>query len=80
MPRLRKPPPRGILDHLIQRYRDGRITAADFLELKHWIDSDPIVPEGLWYKRFRHFTLVGRGEMPSTFLTAAMAAKGQEVQ
>jgi hypothetical protein len=37
MPKIRKPPPRGILDYLIERYRDGRISAADFIELKRWL-------------------------------------------
>jgi hypothetical protein len=48
MPKIRKPPPRGILDHLIARYREGRISSADFIELKHWLESDPQVPEGMW--------------------------------
>lgn len=53
---------------------------ADFLELKHWLESDPDVPPGMWYKRFRKFILAGEGEMPKTFLTLNMAPKGQEVQ
>lgn len=79
MPKIRKPPPRGILDHLIDRYRSGRISAADFTELKHWLESDPEVPAGMWYKRFPKFTLAGEGELPKTFLTPGMVPKGQEV-
>ena len=79
MPRLRRPPPPGITQHLVDRFRDGRIQAADFLELKHWLESDPEVPEGLWYKRFARFTLAGEGEFVKTFLTRGMAAKGDEV-
>lgn len=26
----------------------------DFTELKHWLESDPEVPAGLWYKRFKN--------------------------
>lgn len=48
-----------------QRYREGRIKGSDFIELKHWLESDPTVPEGKWYKRFKKFTLAGNGEMPS---------------
>ncbi len=80
MPKLRKPPPPGILDHLVERYRDGRISVIDFIELKHWLESDPEVPAGMWYKRFKKFTLVGEGEMPKTFLTPGMAPKGRQVQ
>lgn len=80
MPKLRKPPPLGVLDHLIARYREGRIAAADFLELKHWLESDPTVPAGKWFKRFSNFTLAGDGEIPSTFLTPGMAVEGEEVR
>lgn len=50
MPKIEKPPPPGILNHLIKRYLErGGVTEADFLELKHWLESDPDVPEGKWY-------------------------------
>ena len=80
MPKIRKPPPQGILNHLIKRYRENRISSDDFLELKHWLESDPEVPHGKWYKRFKTGTLAGEGEMPSTFLALGMAVEGQEVQ
>jgi hypothetical protein len=80
MPKIKKPPPAGILDHLIQRYREGRVSSADFLELKHRLESEPNVPKGKWYKRFKTGTLAGKGEMPSTFLAPGMAAEGEEVQ
>ncbi len=80
MPEIKKPPPAGVLDHLIQRYCEGRVSSADFLELKHWLESDPDVPKGKWYKRFKTGTLAGKGEIPSTFLAPGMAAEGEEVQ
>ena len=45
MPKIKLPPPKGSLDHLVQRYRDKRISSSDFLELKHWLESDPDVPD-----------------------------------
>ena len=80
MPKIRKPPPKGILDHLVERYRNGRISSSDFLELKHWLESDPNVPDGKWYKRFKTGTLAGNGEKPSTFLAPGMAVESDEVQ
>jgi hypothetical protein len=80
MPKIKKPPPPGILGHLTKRYREGRIATAEFVELKHWLESDPNVPDGKWYKRFKTFTLAGNGELPSTFLTPGMAVEGEEVQ
>jgi hypothetical protein len=65
--------------HLLERFRDGRIAVGDFTELKHWLESDVDVPEGMWFKRFANFTLAGEGEMPKTFLTQRMAANGTQV-
>lgn len=67
------------MHHLVERFRDGRIAVADFIELKHWLESEIEVPHGLWFKRFSNFTLAGDGEMPKTFLTPEMHPNGQEV-
>jgi hypothetical protein len=80
MPKIKKPPPARILDHLVQRFRDGRISGSDFLALKHWLESDPDVPDGKWFKRFKTGFLAGNGEEPSTFLAPGMAVEGDEVQ
>jgi hypothetical protein len=79
MPKIKLPPPKGTLDHLIKRHREGRISSSDFLELKHWVESEPIVPDGKWYKRFKSGTLAGNGERVSTFLAPGMAVEGDEV-
>lgn len=80
MPKIKRPPPKGILDHLVERFRDGRISSSDFLELKHWLESDPDVPDGKRFKRFKSGVLAGNGERPSTFLSPGMAVEGEEVQ
>ena len=67
------------MDHLIDRYRKGRISPEDFFELKRWLESDPDVPAGMWYKRFRGFTLAGEGELVKTFLEPGMTAKGDKL-
>jgi hypothetical protein len=79
MPRIRKPPPAGVMKHLVDRFRDGRISVADFDALQDWLNTDPEVPSGKWYKRFPRFILAGEGEDPKTFLTPGMAPHGQEV-
>ena len=80
MPKIKLPPPKGSLDHLVKRFREGRISSSDFLELKHWLESDPIVPHGKWFKRFKSGLLAGDGERLSTFLELGMAVEGQEVK
>ena len=66
--------------HLVDRFRDGRLSVADFDALQDWLNSDPDVPQGEWYKRFRAFTLAGEGEVPKTFLSAKMIPRGTEVE
>lgn len=80
MTKIKKPPPKRILDHLVQRYREGRISSSDFLDLKHWLESDPDVPDGKWFKRFKTGFLAGNGERPSTFLEPTMVVEGEEVK
>lgn len=78
MPKIRKPPPL-LMAHLVERFREGRISVSDFEALQDWLCSDPEVPRGMWYTRFPKFTLAGEGEFPKTFLTPGMVPKGQEV-
>lgn len=65
--------------HLVDRFREGRISVADFDVLHDWLNSDPDVPAGEWYKRFPNFTLVDEGETPKTFLSLDMIPHGDEV-
>jgi len=78
MPKIEPPP--HLMDHLVQRFRDGRISVADFSVLQNWLSSNPEVPNGEWYKRFPKFILAGEGSMPKTFLTPGMAPHGKEVK
>jgi hypothetical protein len=50
--------------------RDRAIGVADLNQLRLWIDSQPEVPEGDWYKDFGSFKICGRGSYPKTFLRA----------
>ena len=68
------------MGHLIDRFREGRISVSDFDALQDWLNSDPEVPVGEWYKRFPKFFLVGEGEVPKTFLTTGMVPRGTEVK
>src|SRR5581483_10303985 len=49
--------PHAIQQHLIERMRDRKITVGDLNRLRSWIDSNPEVPEGEWYKDFGSFKL-----------------------
>jgi hypothetical protein len=69
--------PPGVRQHLIDRMRDRAICIADLNQLRLWIDSNPEVPEGDWYKNFGSFKICGRGSYPKTFLLHGQAAKGE---
>lgn len=69
--------PSNIRRHLVDRMRDRAITLADLNQLRLWIESQPEVPDGPWYKDFGSFKLCGDGKLPKTFLLKGQAAKGQ---
>jgi len=71
--------PAGVRQHLTDRMRDRAISITDLNHLRLWIDSNPEVPEGDWYKDFGSFKICGNGSLPKTFLRRGQAAKGKAV-
>ena len=69
--------PPNVRQHLIDRMRERAITISDLNELRLWIESQPEVPEGDWYKDFGSFKICGEGSFPKTFLLKGQVAKGQ---
>src|SRR5438876_11225178 len=63
--------PTNVRQHLIDRMRDRAISLADLNQLRLWIESQPEVPEGDWYKDFGSFKICGHGSYPKTFLLLA---------
>lgn len=68
--------PKNIRNHLIERMRDRAISTTDLNHLRLWIESQPDVPEGDWYKDFGSFKICGLGSYPKTFLLLGQPAKG----
>jgi hypothetical protein len=71
--------PPSVRQHLIDRMHDRAISIADLNHLRLWIDSNPQVPEGDWYRDFGSFKICGSGSLPKTFLQRGQAAKGTAV-
>jgi hypothetical protein len=69
--------PADVRQHLIDRMRDRAISIGDLNSLRLWIDSNPEVPQGNWYKDFGSFKICGDGSLPKTFLLRGQAAKGE---
>jgi hypothetical protein len=67
MPKIRwKDLPPALREHLFERLRERKISAADVYQLKLWRESEPEAPEGDWYKDFGSFKICGEGEYPKT--------------
>ncbi len=71
--------PKPLRDHLSDRLRERKITTSDLANLQLWIESDPEVPEGEWFKDFRTFIVCGEGPHIKTFLAGDMQPYGSEV-
>jgi hypothetical protein len=66
--------PASIKHHLLQRFRDRRLTAGMAQELATWLQTRPIVPDlqespAGWHKKFSSFTVCGEGEFIKTLFT-----------
>ena len=79
MPKISSWPelPPALRQHLIERMRDRAISVSDLNQLRLWIEAQPEVPEGAWFKDFGSFKICGHGKLPKTFLSKGQAAKGQ---
>ncbi len=59
--------------------RDRNINVDDLNHLRLWVESNPEVPEGDWFKDFGSFKICGRGTYPRTFLLHGQVAKGERL-
>jgi hypothetical protein len=80
MPRVRRhnvPP--ALFQHLVDRVQSRKIPASQLELLAKWLDGDPEVSEGMWFKRFPAMTICGEGQLIKTLLLPRQAVKGQRV-
>jgi len=71
--------PPALLQHLLDRIQTRQIAASQLELLAKWLDTEPDVPVGPWFKRFPGMTVCGHGEFVKTFLLPGQHAKGQRV-
>jgi hypothetical protein len=69
--------PESVRQHLVDRMRHRAISLADLNQLRLWIESQPEVPEGDWFKDFGSFKICGQGSYPKTFLLRGQAARSK---
>jgi hypothetical protein len=71
--------PPALFQHLLERIQSRKIAATQLELLAAWLDTEPDVPEGEWYKRFPGMTVCGQGELIKTFLLPGQAPKGKRL-
>jgi hypothetical protein len=72
--------PPALFHHLLDRIQSRKIPSTQLELLAKWLDTEPDVPEGEWYKRFSGLTVCGKGELVKTFLLPGQSPKGERVQ
>ena len=81
MPRVRrKDVPPALFAHLLERIQQRRIGARQLELLAEWLDGEPEVPDGPWFKRFSGMTVCGDGDLIKTFLLPGQSPKGTRVE
>ena len=80
MPRIRRENlPPALFQHLLDRIQSRKIPASQLQQLAAWLDQEPEVPDGLWYRRFSGMAVCGQGELIKTFLVPGQVPKGTRI-
>ena len=81
MPKVRrKNVPPAVIEHLAQRIRERHVPIEDLQSFARWLDTNPTVPSGAWFKRFAKIVVCGEGDLVKTFLEDKHTAIGEEVE
>ena len=80
MPKVRRQKlPEALLRHLLTRMRQRGVSHEHMILLAHWLDAEPEVPAGRWFKKFPGMTVCGEGELIKTFLQPGQLPDGKEI-
>jgi hypothetical protein len=71
--------PPALFQHLLDRIQIRKIPPTQLALLARWLDQEPDVPEGEWYKRFTGMTVCGEGDLIKTILLPGQTPKGARV-
>ena len=81
MPKIRRRElPERLLTHLVARIRKRNISIEQIILFARWLDSEPTVPDGKWFRRFDGFILCGEGDLIKTFLVPGQVPDGAEIK
>jgi hypothetical protein len=77
---LRRNLPPPLYAHLLERIEQRQISGKQLTLVIEWLDTQPEVPSGKWFKRFPGMILCGEGELVKTFLTSEQVPIGDEIR
>ncbi len=81
MPRVRRRDlPEHLYAHLLDRVQHRHISGKQLTLMVNWLDTQPEVPKGKWFKRFHGMIVCGEGELVKTFLVPGQVPAGEEIQ
>ena len=81
MPKIQRSAlPPDLLLHLLRRVKERKVTMEALQQVLRWVETNPTVPSGDWYKRFPEVTVCGRDSLVRTFLTPTQVAIGREIE
>lgn len=81
MPKVRRSNlPRAVLFHLLDRMREREIPRSQLGLFSEWLDTEPEVSAGKWFKRFSGVIVCGEGELVKTFLRPGQSPDGEEIK
>jgi hypothetical protein len=81
MPKIRRSKlPHGVLRHLVDRVKLREISQEQLGLFAEWLDREPEVSRGKWFKRFQGMTVCGEGELVKAFLRPGQAPNGEEIK
>ena len=76
---LRRNLPRQLYEHLLERIQQRQISGTQLSLLIEWLDTQPEVPSGKWFKRFSGMIMCGEGELVKTLLMPGQIPFGEEI-
>lgn len=80
MPKVRrKNLPAPLFQHLLDRIPSRKIPSNQLELLARWLDAEPDVPDGPWFRRFPGMTVCGEGELVRTFLLPGQHPTGKRI-
>jgi hypothetical protein len=77
---LRRNLPPQLYAHLLDRVQQRHIPGSQLTLMIEWLDKQPEVPNGKWFKRFPGMIVCGENELVKTFLVPGQVPLGREVQ